>query len=200
MNSKLTALLSGAALVAAGLAGTVPAVADPGSVQTTEPVYSNWDTDNPTGRSRLVRTPEGITAIVQTSGLPKGQAITLWFIIVNNPQHCWSTPSTLEDALFNPDGAGVVTGGCGRATCAGHLAVGDVSGSGKVETGLGEAEVLLALHSHGPKQRGLALRSQLSSFTGGCAVFLGDVFGWAEVPEDMPDAVGECTTFQSSRH
>lgn len=215
-RTGLTALLSGAALVAAGLAGMTPAAADSGSVQTTEPVYSNWDTDNPVGHSRIVRTPEGITAVLQTTGLPANQAITLWFIIVNNPQYCWSTPCSLEDALFNPDaggdfhyGAGVVTGGSGRGTFAGHLAVGDVSGSGKAEIGLGEAvalsapyqaEVLLAVHSHGPKQTGLALKSQLSSFTGGCAVFLGDVFGWAEGPEDVPDEAGECTTFQSSHH
>lgn len=225
MNSKptarrgrtgLTALLSGAVLVIAGLAGMAPAVADTGSVQTTEPAYWNWDTDNPAGHSRLVRTPEGITAILQTAGLPANQAITMWFIIINNPQACVDDPCSLVDALFNPDaagdfhfGAGVVTGGSGMATFAGHLAVGDVSGSGKVEIGLGEAvalsapyqaEVLLALHSHGPKLTGLGLRSQLSSFTGGCAAFLGDAFGWAVGPEDMPDAAGQCTTFQSSRH
>ena len=215
-RTGFTALLSGAVLVIAGLAGMAPAVADTGSVRTTEPAYWTWDSDNPAGHSRLVRTPEGVTAILQTAGLPANQAITMWFIIINNPQACVDDPCSLVDVLFNPDaegdfhhGAGVVTGGSGMATFAGHLAVGDVSGSGKVETGLGEAvalsapyqaEVLLALHSHGPKMTGLGLRSQLSSFTGGCAVFLGDDFGWAEGPDDIPDATGECTTFQYSRH
>lgn len=238
MNSKptarrgrtgLTALLSGAVLVIAGLAGMAPAVADPASVQTTEPVHWIWDMEgpfgepvvgpvgDPVGHSRLVRTPHGITAVLQTTGLPANQAITMWFIIVNNPQACSSTPCSLLDVLFNPEaagdfhyGAGVVTGGSGMATFAGHLAVGDVSGSGKVETGLGDAvalsapyqaEVLLALHSHGPKMTGLALKSQLSSFTGGCAIFLGEPnSGWAQGPDDMPDEAGECTTFQASRH
>lgn len=212
----LTALLFTAVLVTASLAGMSPAVADTGSIQTTEPVYWTFDAGTPVGHSRLVRTPEGITAVLQTTGLPANQAITMWFIIFNNPQGCLDTPCSLVDLLFNPaaagdfhHGAGVVTGGSGMATFAGHLAVGDVSASGKEEIGMGpavpltepyQAEVLLVLHSHGPKMTGLALKSQISSFTGGCAVFLGDDFGWATGPDDMPDEAGECTSFQYSRH
>jgi hypothetical protein len=215
-RTGLTALLSGAALVTAGLAGMAPAVADTGSVQSTEPVYATWDASHVIGSSRLVRSPNGITAVLQTTGVPSNQAITLWFIVFNNPSACIDTPCSLIDLLFNPDaagdfhhGGGLVTGNSDHATFAGHLAVGDVSGSGREEIGMGpavalsapyQAEVLLAVHSHGPKQAGLALKSQLSSFTGGCAVFLGDGFGWAQEPDDMPDEPGECTTFQYSRH
>jgi hypothetical protein len=51
---------------------------------------------------------------------------------------------------------------------------------------------------------GPTLASQLSSFTGGCTVFLGDLelpgSGLADGPEDVPDAVGECSTLQASIH
>lgn len=215
-RTGLAALLSGAVLVTAGLAGMAPAVADTGSMRSTEPAFWTWDSGNAVGSSQLVRSTNGVTAVFHTTGMPANQAVTLWFIIFNNPSACLDTPCSLFDLLFNADaggdfhyGGGLVTGASGHATFAGHLAVGDTSGSGKEEIGMGpaialtepyQAEVLLALHSHGPKQTGLALRHQISSFTGGCAVFLGDGFGWAEGPDDIPDAAGECTTFQYSRH
>ena len=61
------------------------------------------------------------------------------------------------------------------------------------------AEIQLALHSHGPAGSGQVLKAQLSSFLGGCLVFLGPD-GIADGPEDMPDAAGECSTFQYSVH
>jgi hypothetical protein len=61
------------------------------------------------------------------------------------------------------------------------------------------ADVQLALHSHGPAGSGQVLKAQLSSFLGGCQTFLGPD-GIADGPEDMPVAVGECTTFQYSNH
>ena len=49
---------------------------------------------------------------------------------------------------------------------------------------------------------GAALVSQISSFTGGCTVFLGDLelpgSGLADGPEDVPDAPGECSTLQGT--
>jgi hypothetical protein len=41
--------------------------------------------------------------------------------------------------------------------------------------------------------------AQLSSFLGGCEIFLGND-GIAYDPEDIPDEVGECLTFQESIH
>jgi hypothetical protein len=109
------------------------------------------------------------------------------------------------DALY---GGGHVIGGSGAAVFGGHLAVGDASGSLFLEVGgpppvglqnpLG-AEVFLMLHSHGPAGRGRVLKEQISSFTGGCQVFLGPG-GVAAGPGDVPDAAGECSTTQVAIH
>jgi hypothetical protein len=85
--------------------------------------------------------------------------------------------------------------------------VNDTSGSGLAEVGgtavgllhPATAEVMLALHSHGPAMSGQTLKQQLSSFLGGCQMFLGPD-GIADGPEDMPVSPGECSTFQYSIH
>ncbi len=60
------------------------------------------------------------------------------------------------------------------------------------------AEVVLALHSHGPMVPS-AMPDQINSFLGGCAAFNGPN-GFAAGPGDVPDAVGECSTFVRSLH
>jgi hypothetical protein len=50
-----------------------------------------------------------------------------------------------------------------------------------------------------PAQTGDLLREQLTTFLGGCEVLTG-INGFAQGPEDMPDAVGECTRFQKAVH
>jgi hypothetical protein len=120
----------------------------------------------------------------------------------------------MQGDMFNPAvngdfhyGGGHVIGGSGRGNFGGHLAVDDVSGSGKAEIGspsvplidpLG-AEIMIALHSHGPATSGQGLKAQLTSFLGGCDTFLGPD-GLAAGPEHIPDGVGECSTFQYSVH
>ncbi len=61
-----------------------------------------------------------------------------------------------------------------------------------------EAEVVLALHVHGPKQQGKILKEQISSYLGGCEAFLGSD-GFATGPGDIPNEKGECSTVQISR-
>jgi hypothetical protein len=165
------------------------------------------------GSSQLVRTPAGVSFTYHTSGLVPGQAVTLWVVVFNNPGACATSPCTFAD-MSNPAaqgdflyGAGHVIGGSGRGNFGGHLAAGDISGSGLAEVGgsaLGlidpsTAEIQLALHSHGPAVPGRTLKAQLSSFLGGCDTFLGNE-GIADGPEDIPDEVGECVTFQISVH
>lgn len=208
---------------AAALVWAVPAApaADPARF-TTSNVYWSWDQSAPIGTATLVRSESGITAVFNSGDLPAGQAVTLWFIIFNNPEHCDSSPCADVSAapnefladLFNPAvagdfyfGSGHVTGG-GQATLGGHLRIGDLTGSGRAEVGIDagiplidpfRAEVLLALHSHGPALRGRALQHQISSFLGGCQTFLG-TDGFAGSPADVPDAPGECSTMQFSVH
>lgn len=202
-----TAMAAMAAMMAATAWG------DP-SASTTEGVYWWWDPGRAVGTSDLIRTSDGVTAVLHTSELPAGQAVTLWFIMFNHPEACLTNPCSAPD-LFNPAtggdfhfASGHVTGGSGNTTFAAHLSVGDVSGSGLVETGLGPAvplmnprtaEITLALHSHGPKLKGQDLKRQISSYLGGCNVFNGPD-GFAGGPEDVPDAPYECSTIQFSYH
>lgn len=191
-----------------------PALAD--SEITVRPVINTWDADTPVGTSRLVRNNSGLSATFQTSSLPAGQVMTLWFVIFNNPAACFTSPCGLDDLLANEDaqadflwGAGNIVGGSGRGNLGGHLRVGEVSRSAFIELGAPEAavglidpfgaEVHLMLHSHGPLVPGRTLKAQLNSFLGGCEMFLGPD-GIAAGPEDVPSAVGECSTFQVSVH
>jgi hypothetical protein len=182
--------------------------------RTTSDAYWTWG-EGPVGSSTLVRTDAGINATYKGTGLPAGQAVTMWFIVINNPEECNSTPCSVADVLFNQQaqgdflfGAGHVIGPDGRGNFGGSLKVSDVSGSGKAEIGLSAvglldprgAEVHLALHSHGPALTGQTLKDQISSFLGGCLVFLGNQFGIADGPDAVPSSEGECSTIQASVH
>jgi hypothetical protein len=180
------------------------------------PVYWNWDPVNVAGHSKLVRTDAGVSFSYHTSGLTPGHVVTVWLVVFNNPEHCSTRPCTGPADVFKAGvqgdflyGGGHVIGGDGRGNFGGHLPVGDASGSGLIEIGMPDlavgllnsrkAEIQLALHSHGPAGSGQVLKAQLSSFVGGCQTFLGPD-GIADSPDDMPDAVGECSTFQYSVH
>jgi len=202
-------------VIAAGTMSYAPA-AIAGDHQSRSDVFWWWDQGGTTlGSSKLVRTPNGIMAVFKTSALQPGHAMTLWFIVFNNPAACAGNPCTVEADFENPAvmadflvAGGNVTGG-GRTTVAGHLLVGDKSGSGYNEFGLPEfavglvspmtAEVTLGLHSHGPAQTGAVLSEQISSYLGGCLVFLGPG-GFAAGPGDIPVNDGECSTMQASHH
>ena len=189
--------------------------ADPPAQKTMEDVYWWWEPSHSVGTAKLIRDNSGLTAVFDTSELPAGQVMTLWFIVFNNPEHCSTSPCTPPADLFTPGvegdfhfASGHVTGDSGNTSFAGHLGVGDTSGSGRVELGIDDgvglidpykAEVLLAIHSHGPALTGRDLKEQLSSFTGGCEVFLGPN-GFAAGRADLPAEAGECSTIQFSLH
>jgi hypothetical protein len=207
------------AAVTASITATA-ALATP-AAQSTHPVVWTWDPTTTVGTSTLRRTDAGLSATIQSSGIPAGQAVTLWFIVFNNPSACATDPCSVVDLIFNIDaegdflvGGGQVIGDSAQINLGGALQVGDISGSGFIEIGMPAraigltnprgAEVHLALHSHGPAVAGPTLRDQINSFTGGCQVFLGDGgfggSGIADGPEDVPDVVGECSTLQVSVH
>jgi hypothetical protein len=180
-------------------------------------VYWIWDGGGEVlGTSTLVRTHNGISASVRSSQLPAGQAMTLWFVVYNNPAACTSNPCDLAD-FNNPAtqadalwATGNIVGGSDRTGFGGQLAVGDASGSLQHELGQSQlaiglldpfnAEVQLLVHSHGPALSGQALKAQLTSFLGGCDLFLGGADGIADGPADVPVNVGECSTIQASVH
>ncbi len=150
-------------------------------VSTAQPVvrFSDWAQ---VGSSRLVRTPNGITFHVSTTDLTPGHAYTLWFVAFNEPAHCAIPnecgPDDVVNAAAQPDmmyAAGRVVGGAGTATFAGHVRVGDTSGSINAPVGLPSyglldplgAEIHLAVHDHGPK---LAehMPDMIQTIDGGC--------------------------------
>jgi len=215
-NTLVVVLLIAAATLAAVLIMTNgrSLAGEPAQISDSD-AYWWWDRATPVGSTRLVRNSSGLTAVYDATDLPAGQALTLWFIIFNSPENCATSPCSIPQDVFNPDaaadfyfGAGHVVGGSGNTSFGGRLQVGDLTGSGKAETGLADpvaltnpygAEVVLALHSHGPALTGQALQDQISSYLGGCVVFNGPD-GFAAGPEDVPDAVGECSTITYSLH
>jgi hypothetical protein len=179
----------------------------------TSAVYWTWDPVTVLGKSHLVRTEAGLSASFRSSGVPAGQAATLWFVVFNYPEFCATSPCGPAD-MGNPDvkfdalyGGGHVIGGNGTADVGGHVAVGDTSGSLFFEQGMPAAgllnplgaQVILMLHLHGPAATGQLLKAQISSFLGGCETFLGPD-GVADGPEDLPLSAGECSTVQLSMH
>lgn len=213
-------LLLGLLVLAVTLLPVTPAMAGERATHTTANVYWNWDPVNPIGTSQLIRSSSGITAVYKTSagipGIPAGHAVTLWAIVFNNPENCGVPFSCVGPADVFKTGVdgdfhflgGHVVGGSGNINLAGHLKVGDTSGSGKAELGFDafplldsyKADVVLAIHSHGPKLTGQGLKSQISSFLGGCEVFLPPTDGIGTGPQDIPQNIGECSTLTFSLH
>ena len=214
VRTRWTVLVALATLVA------LAATAAPGSAhnkdrqRTQSPVSWEWDSSSVVGRSTLVRSPHGLQVKLKASGLTPGDVVTMWIGFFTNPDECSATPCPRPADVRNPAtgadlywGDGVVVGKNGKATFRGMLRVGQDYGSLKDEVGLAPgvrltdpfgSEVAIALHSHGPALEGDALHEQLTSFLGGCEVFTGG--GFAGGFEDLPDEIGECTTFQSSIH
>jgi hypothetical protein len=191
------------------------------------PVYWTWDfisnprnTDNPVGTSNLVRNKNGISAQFKSDALTPGHAVTLWFVVFNYPENCLAGPykcSPMDMGDTAAKGDFLYAGGhvLGNGNFAGHLNVGDTSRSGLSEVrgcqnctpGLIEPEsalVILAIHDHGPALTGQALAGQISSFLGDCHNgSLGNMFGFATGPEDIPDEpheAGMCSTIMHSPH
>lgn len=212
-------------LAAVGLTSS-PAVSLADDHVSTSPPFWTFMAPPPAGATKLVRTPNGLTAQFKTSGLMAGHAVTLWIMFFDNPEAC-TTPYACDPDEdigrpgvrfdFHYAGGHIVNGR--RTTLTGHLRVGEISTSGWAElVALGGpaappaffvtpltnplgAQVILAIHSHGPAQRGRTLAEQLSSYIGGCELpFLGDAAGFAQSSGDVPANVGECSTIQVAFH
>ena len=152
----LVGLLSVLAITRAGAA-----------TQTTSPVVTIGDPTVVTGSSTLIRTSNGISMDLQTTELPAGDAVTIWWMVFNHPEACISGASTPDPTdprcgmadMGNPAAdlsvlyaAGHVIGASGAAGFAGQLAVDDASGA-IMGSGLHDpagADVTLVVHDHGP--------------------------------------------------
>jgi hypothetical protein len=101
------------------------------------------------GEASLVRNDRGVSMTFRTTGLPAGEPVTLWWIIVED--------GNVVSAQF---AAGHVVGNNGVAGFGGSLAVGDTSGCfhpGFPCEGLSDPEnatVILLARTHGDKDPG----------------------------------------------
>jgi hypothetical protein len=141
------------ALVA--LALPLAAQAGPATIQTVD--VTGWNdlipapTPDVHGTASLVRRDDGISMTFQTSGLPAGQAVTVWWIIVD--------PAT-GNVVSGQFADGHVVGENGAASFAGSLREGDTSGCFHPDfpcAGLTDARgqvVLLLARVHGDKDPG----------------------------------------------
>lgn len=154
------------------------------AVRSTRPVLRIADvlggTPVPVGSSTLVRTDNGISAQLTSTGLEPGDVVTLWWIVFNDPSECeFGFPGASQcgpaDHLAGNGefsaayGGGRIAGGDGTVSYGSHLRVGDTSrileGPGLVDPG--NAEVILVLKTHGPAIPDL-VSEQISTFGGGC--------------------------------
>lgn len=151
----------------------------------TNPVLSFSD-DDVHGSSLIVRNPGGVTASLSAySGVPSGEAVTMWFIVFNNPEGCISfteeepdvTFCGEEDALFNPIpanvavlyGTGHIVGSGGQVHLSGSLQEGNNTGAETFggfypSDNLEDAEVAeihLIVRGHGPANHSGKVRDQI---------------------------------------
>ena len=160
------------------------------------------------GSSRIFRTDDLVWTTLDTTGVPADYAISIWWVVFNNPELC-SDGECGEDDLGNPDvEADVLVGSGGKVVSDGdrqvfssHIIAGDTSGSYNEIWELGAnfglknpfgAEFHVVLRSHGPAVPG-KIWDQVSTIDGGCEVNL-------RFDEDVPDEEGECGDIQFVMH
>lgn len=124
----------------------------------------------------LVRRPKGVSFRLRTAELHPHHAYTIWFVVINNPGACASTPCSGPDILLNPAtdsqvtyGAGHVSGGSGRGGFAGSFHAGAIDGwlAGGGLWDPMSAEIQLVVNDHGPILRGY-LPEMTHTYRAGC--------------------------------
>ncbi|MCA1832211.1 MAG: hypothetical protein LC750_05675 [Actinobacteria bacterium] len=178
---KLLLLLSPAFALVALAAG--PAFAEPAQ-RDVSPVFS-FATGTQVGQawSSLSRTASGVTMTLHTTDLTGGHAVTVWWVVFNDPQSCshgalgvrcgpgdLSVPATQASILY---AAGHVIGGNGVGDFGAQLSLGKTDGAlfGQGLTNAFGADVHLVVRDHGPVDQSL-MPGEIHSFdvcNTGCA-------------------------------
>jgi len=153
------------------------ALATPATAGTTRSnVYRFADGSQVAGAwSVLTTTDAGARMTLQTSELPAGHSVSVWWIIFNAPQNCTHPEGGLRCGPgdlppFGGDdsavtsiayAAGHVIGGSGQATFAGRLATGDTKGAvfGPGLVNPTTADIHLLVRDQGEKDPGSESRS-----------------------------------------
>ncbi len=211
---KTTLTLAIVAIAVVAAAGSALAAGGRSAHLTTSDVMWFGDPSVAVGDSRLVRTDGGVMGTLRSSGLASGEAVTLWWVVFNDPAGC--SDACGEDDIFtdgdpalglNEEGiaaADIVVGFADGAVATADGAFvlsGSVDESGPVRDVVfgaepllkdaAGAEIHLVVRSHGPAVPEL-IRDQLGSYAGGCEIFLH--------PPEIPDAAGECADIQFAVH
>jgi hypothetical protein len=121
--------------------------------------------------SRLVRTPNGISVLLQTSGLPAGHAVTVWALIFNDPTACGAGGCHEMNGDLNvPDVQGSVYRITGhvvgaQGSFAGNVPVGDAANAARGPGLLDPfgAEIHLIVRDHGVAGTGDLLQHQFNN-------------------------------------
>lgn len=126
----------------------------------------------------LVTGPDGASMHLSSVGLTPGNAVTVWFVALQNPHLCKKNPCTPVEAMGMPEMETVAVNGGGTVVPAdGTIEVSAHLPAGAVPTNLFRtdfvspetAEYHLVIHDHGPLILELAA-DMLSSFRGGCTL------------------------------
>ncbi|HEU0075167.1 MAG TPA: hypothetical protein VFS30_14275 [Dehalococcoidia bacterium] len=192
--------------------------------QVLSPVYWFEDTvqtpgtEVPGAYSTLLRSSQGVTANMHTSGLIPGHAYTFWWVLFNEPSGCNADGCGVDDVVAalgsgsNPANIGVIRGGGGVVGASGKFNVGASLAEGSTAgcqssipfvlmcnalVDASKAEIHLVLHDHGPVIAG-QLREQIGSFEGGCKNFIHGPSGSENVAYGL--GTYECFSPQASPH
>lgn len=166
----LAIVLTGLASGAASETRTLPMSWTPPSGETPGPIEGS--------RALLVTGPGGASMHLTSRGLTPGNAITVWFVAVQQPQLCEKNPCSPVEAMgmdkmetVAVNGGGTVVSQDGTVEVSAHLPAGDVP-TNLFETDFVSpetAEYHLVIHDHGPLIPEVA-SDMLSSFRGGCTL------------------------------
>lgn len=131
------------------------------------------------GAATITRHMDSVGVYIQTSGLKRNAAFTIWWVIFNDPSLCGDACGD-EDADFDPSvvavcyAGGFVTGKDGTANVGVHLAGGHVAEGqeciipGELDIGNGfGAEIHVVIRSHGKLLKG-RVDEQTGSYLGAC--------------------------------
>jgi hypothetical protein len=151
-------------LVALALVGllSVVLISRAGAAPTTKPVSTSPVTSSAgaVGTSTLVRTDSGLAFSLQTTGLPAGHAVTVWWMVVNPDA---AAPSVLYAAghVIDDSGAAGFGGSLQEGDTDGVVELPDLSLEGLLDaTG---ATVMLVVRDHGPARPDI-VQQQIHTF------------------------------------
>lgn len=213
-SKKLAAAAAVAAVVTA--AGSLASArVDVDGTTTTSDIHFFATPDEVAGHSTLRRTDDDIRATFHAEGVLPEHAVTLWWVVFNEPERC-SAPGCGQDDIFvgGDPTAELDLEGIAAADIVAGFASGDVSspdgsldltatleeheigpevifGDGALLKDARRAEIHLVARSHGPAIEGDE-DIQTGSFAGGCER---DLF-----PPEIPESEGECADIQFSVH